>query len=33
MVVDAVSHLDIDLPLNMIGVKKVSGGSIKVIFL
>jgi T-complex protein 1 subunit eta len=30
MVVDAVSYLDIDLPLNMIGVKKVSGGSIKV---
>lgn len=29
MVVDAVSYLDIDLPLNMIGVKKVSGGSIK----
>lgn len=29
MVVDAVSYLDIDLPLNMIGIKKVSGGSIR----
>ena len=32
MVVDAVSYLDIDLPLNMIGIKKVSGGSIRVSF-
>ncbi|KAF7636723.1 T-complex protein 1 subunit eta [Meloidogyne graminicola] len=31
MVVDAVSYLDIDLPLNMIGMKKVSGGSIRVV--
>uniref|UniRef100_A0A914HEW9 T-complex protein 1 subunit eta n=1 Tax=Globodera rostochiensis TaxID=31243 RepID=A0A914HEW9_GLORO len=29
MVVSAVDHLDVDLPLNMIGIKKVSGGSIK----
>lgn len=30
MVVDAVSYLDERLPLNMIGIKKVSGGSITV---
>ena len=30
MVVDAVSHLDELLPLNMIGVKKVHGGSLEV---
>jgi len=28
MVVDAVNYLDDDLPLNMIGIKKVNGGSI-----
>lgn len=32
MVVDAVNYLDDDLPLNMIGIKKVNGGSITVIF-
>ena len=30
MVVDAVRHLDDLLPLNMIGVKKVKGGSLEV---
>jgi T-complex protein 1 subunit eta len=30
MVVDAVNYLDIDMPLNMIGIKKVNGGSITV---
>ncbi len=30
MVVDAVSLLDFSLPLNMIGIKKVQGGSLEV---
>lgn len=30
MVVDAVCHLDKLLPLNMIGIKKVQGGSLEV---
>lgn len=30
MVVDAVMHLDELLPLNMIGVKKVTGGALEV---
>lgn len=30
MVVDAVNYLEADLPLNMIGIKKVNGGSITV---
>ena len=30
MVVDAVSLLDSSLPLNMIGIKKVQGGSLEV---
>ena len=30
MVVDAVRHLDDLLPLNMIGIKKVKGGSLEV---
>lgn len=33
MVVDAVSMLDDLLPLNMIGIKKVSGGALSVIIL
>lgn len=32
LVVDAVSYLDEDLPINMIGIKKVSGGSLSVRF-
>lgn len=30
MVVEAVGHLDERLPLNMIGIKKVHGGSLEV---
>ena len=30
MVVDAVTHLDELLPLNMIGIKKVAGGALEV---
>lgn len=30
MVVDAVLHLDDLLPINMIGIKKVQGGSLEV---
>jgi T-complex protein 1 subunit eta len=33
MVVDAVHYLDEHLPINMIGIKKVSGGSLKVVSL
>ena len=32
MVVEAVTHLDELLPLNMIGVKKVQGGALEVSF-
>lgn len=32
MVVDAVNSLDDSLPLNMIGIKKVQGGSLEVSF-
>lgn len=32
MVVDAVAHLDERLPVDMVGIKKVSGGSLLVSF-